>query len=165
LVVADIATQERVISDLQNLFDNTTAVDRRKKPSHGYRAFHLVVKYGDKLVEIQIRTSLQHLWAELSEKLSDTIDPALKYGGGDPSFLQLLGKASNIVARQESNDLELVKLQALLSLRLKQDPLTEDTQKLLAKLNDLNKEIESTGLEVFKALRGAINTLPTPRKQ
>ena len=34
------------------------------------------------LIEVQIRTELQHLWAELSEKLADTIDPAIKYGGG-----------------------------------------------------------------------------------
>ena len=165
LVVADISSQERVITALQNLFDNTTAVDRRKEPSHGYRAFHLIVKHADKLVEIQIRTSLQQLWAELSEKLSDTIDPALKYGGGDLSFLELLGKASEVVAGQESNDLELVELKVLLSLRLKQDRLSEETQKLLARVNHDQKKNESTRLQVFEALREAINVLPRPRKQ
>jgi ppGpp synthetase/RelA/SpoT-type nucleotidyltranferase len=33
-------------------------------------------------VEIQVRILMQHWWAELSEKLSDTIDPEIKYGGG-----------------------------------------------------------------------------------
>jgi len=155
LVVADITTQERVISALQNLFDNTTAVDRREKPSHGYRAFHLVVKYADKLVEIQIRSSLQQLWAELSEKLSDTIDPALKYGGGDPFFLEVLTSTSALVAEQESLELRLVNLQTRLSV--------EGT--LFQEIQQLSAQIETTGRKVFEALRKAINALPSPRKQ
>src|SRR6266704_1936073 len=49
-------------------------IDRRDTPSHGYRAVHVIVRHSGKLVEIQVRTALQHLWAELSEKLADLID-------------------------------------------------------------------------------------------
>jgi ppGpp synthetase/RelA/SpoT-type nucleotidyltranferase len=81
IVVADIAEQESVIQSLTGLFPQATVIDRRAKPSHGYRAVHVVVKQNEKLIEIQVRTSLQQIWAELSEKYSDVIDPLIKYGG------------------------------------------------------------------------------------
>lgn len=61
----------------------------------------MIVEMSGKLIEVQIRTSLQHLWAELSEKLSDTIDPKIKYGGGDEEVRQTLDRASELVARCE----------------------------------------------------------------
>jgi ppGpp synthetase/RelA/SpoT-type nucleotidyltranferase len=76
-------------------------IDRRNNPSHGYRAVHLVVRYEKKLVEIQVRTHLQHLWAELSEKLSDQVGLALKYGGGDATLQTALLNYSSMITSQE----------------------------------------------------------------
>ncbi|MBD0327118.1 MAG: hypothetical protein ICV68_11840, partial [Pyrinomonadaceae bacterium] len=90
LIVQDIAEQESVVQSLKSFFENTTIIDRREKPSHGYRAVHIIVKHSGKLIEIQVRTSLQHMWAELSEKYSDVVNPAIKYGGGDESIQELL---------------------------------------------------------------------------
>jgi putative GTP pyrophosphokinase len=104
LIVTDIANQELVVQSLKALFEHTTVIDRRNQPSHGYRAVHVVVNYGGKLIEIQVRTSLQHLWAELSEKYSDIVDPTIKYGGGDETIRTLLTKVSDLVASDESND-------------------------------------------------------------
>ena len=75
--------------------------DRRAIPSHGYRAVHVIVSIGGQLVEIQIRSRLQHLWAELSEKFSDIVDPAIKYGGGRENIRELLTGASVIVDAYE----------------------------------------------------------------
>jgi ppGpp synthetase/RelA/SpoT-type nucleotidyltranferase len=61
LIVVDIANQELVVQSLKGLFEHTTVIDRRKQPSHGYRAVHMVVHYSGKLIEIQVRTSLQQL--------------------------------------------------------------------------------------------------------
>jgi uncharacterized protein YdcH (DUF465 family) len=44
---------------------------------------------------------LQHLWAELSETLSDVHDPEIKYGGGPEMDRELLARASRSVARLE----------------------------------------------------------------
>ena len=44
--------------------------------------FNLIVSIDDKSVEIQVRTKLQHRWAEVSEKGADLLDRAVKYGGG-----------------------------------------------------------------------------------
>ena len=57
--------------------------DRRENPSHGYRAVHVIVFVNGKAVEIQVRTELQHLWAEKSEKLADSFGQEVKYGGGE----------------------------------------------------------------------------------
>ena len=101
LVVSDIPEQDRVVSDLLRVFPGAKVIDRRTSPSHGYRAVHVVVNLHGKLVEIQIRTSLQHLWAELSEKLSDLFEPAIKYGSGNETARLLLHKNSASIAQIE----------------------------------------------------------------
>jgi len=102
LTVDDISAQDEVVTQLKNLFRKLTIVDRRQHPSHGYRAVHVIVDDAGKFVEIQIRTSLQHLWAELSEKLSDVVDGAIKYGGGDEDALFLLTGMSNNIKTLEA---------------------------------------------------------------
>jgi hypothetical protein len=82
-------------------------IDRRERPSHGYRAMHVVVQQQGKPVEIQVRTRLQHLWAELSEKLSDVEDPSIKYGGGDEQFRAPLLQMSALVAQVERREQDL----------------------------------------------------------
>jgi ppGpp synthetase/RelA/SpoT-type nucleotidyltranferase len=101
LVVGDIIEQDRVVARLENQFDKVQRDDRRAQPSHGYRAVHVIVATGGKLVEIQVRTQLQHVWAELSEKYSDVIDPELKYGRGNPEFQGILVKTSGLVESME----------------------------------------------------------------
>src|SRR5215213_1158336 len=107
LIVSDTTEQDRVVASLVELFPDNTVVNRRQTPSHGYRAVHVIAKVEQKGVEIQIRTTLQQLWAELSEKLSDLIEPAIKYGGGNESTKRLLTSASKVVARQEATEVIL----------------------------------------------------------
>lgn len=138
LIVVDMVEQERVVQRLSKLFDNVTIVDRRKQPSHGYRAVHVIVKSAHKLVEIQVRTSLQQVWAELSEKLSDVIDPALKYGKGDEATLKTLLESSAIFAQEEAVEADLARLDRGVSVKLLQENLEHDREK---KLVDLRREI------------------------
>lgn len=53
--------------------DVPRVTDRRLEPSHGYRALHIVVRVSDLPVEIQIRTTMQHQWAQYFERLADQI--------------------------------------------------------------------------------------------
>lgn len=87
-------------------FPSSTIVDRRISPSHGYRAVHVVVRREGRIVEIQVRTVLQHQWAEVTEKLSDEIDPGLKYGTGDQEFLAQLFQLSAMVRSIEDRELQ-----------------------------------------------------------
>jgi hypothetical protein len=46
------------------------------------------------------------VWAELSEKLSDVVDPSVKYGGGSENLVDFLKKTSELgalIERAEKN--------------------------------------------------------------
>lgn len=96
IIVNDIAVQDKLIAQLENLFKRAFIVDRREHPSHGYRAVHVIVDNRGKLIEVQVRTSPQHRWAEFSEKLSDKVDRAIKYGGGDQELVSYLTTLSEV---------------------------------------------------------------------
>lgn len=55
-------------------------IDRRSNPIHGYRALHLEVEFDGMDIEIQIRTRLQHEWAEAFERLADICGRGIRYG-------------------------------------------------------------------------------------
>jgi putative GTP pyrophosphokinase len=100
LVVADTLVQNEAVNRLVGMFP-VSLVDRREKPSHGYRAVHVVVRLARRPIEIQVRTVLQHLWAEFSEKAADAFGIELKYGGGHKTVRCALDQASEWVARFE----------------------------------------------------------------
>jgi putative GTP pyrophosphokinase len=107
LVVSDTDAQDRIVEQLTKLFDGTDIIDRRLDPSHDYRAVHVVVRRERRLIEVQVRTALQHLWAELSEKLSDLLDPTIKYGGGTQQVRETLALASKAIAIVETQEKRL----------------------------------------------------------
>jgi putative GTP pyrophosphokinase len=104
-LVGDARQQQNVIEQLRALFPEGSIVDRRRQPSHGYRAIHVIVTADGKPIEIQVRTTLQHLWAEFSEKMGDVIDPAIKYGGGPSDRRDLLRVYSELVSEIEEVEL------------------------------------------------------------
>jgi len=106
LIVDDTLQQDQVVHRLTGLFDKTLVHDRREIPNNGYRAVHVIVAINGRAVEIQVRTALQHLWAELSEKFSDVLDPDVKYGMGDPRYIQILEAYSLVIASLEGNELD-----------------------------------------------------------
>jgi putative GTP pyrophosphokinase len=96
-VVTDVVEQDRTVSAIAAALEGVTVLDRRLKPSHGYRAVHLIVRENNKPIEIQVRTALQHVWAELSEKCADMIDPSIKYGGGPQPYRGTLDQAAQLI--------------------------------------------------------------------
>jgi putative GTP pyrophosphokinase len=105
IIVEHIKAQDELISAIMSTLQLPISVfDRRKLPSHGYSAVHLIVKLGEHSIEIQIRTQLQHLWAELSEKFSDGFDPAIKYGGGPAEIKEFLKALSLLIKNGDGNE-------------------------------------------------------------
>jgi ppGpp synthetase/RelA/SpoT-type nucleotidyltranferase len=76
--------QDQLVERLVALFDHggrsPRLVDRREHPVQGYTAVHVVVFVDDLPVEIQVRTRLQHEWADLFEKLADRVGRGIRYG-------------------------------------------------------------------------------------
>ncbi|MSP96408.1 MAG: hypothetical protein EXR29_04100 [Betaproteobacteria bacterium] len=117
LVVGSVADQNRISEELASMFPSTI-MDRRGKPSHGYRAVHVVARIDEMPVEVQVRTTLQHVWAELSEKSADMFDVALKYGGGPPEVRKTLDEYSALIAGfEEQLDSEGTKDERILKLK------------------------------------------------
>lgn len=56
-------------------------IDRLAEPQSGYRALHAAITVAGVPVEVQVRTRLQHLWAEVFERLADRWGRQIRYGG------------------------------------------------------------------------------------
>lgn len=154
LVVPDISSQDHAINQLRNALAQVTVVDRRVRPSHGYRAVHLIVKSEGKLIEVQIRTEAQHFWAEISEKLADKLGPALKYGNGPKSLQVQLEQLSNVIATQESAEAALAKLREVCSAATIPDELRN-------RVSDLSTKVDTRREAVRTSLQQLLASLPT----
>ena len=101
VVVPNMQVQDQVVEQLKSALPKAVVVDRRKQPSFGYRAVHVVATARNKPIEVQVRTELQHVWAQMSERLGDLVGPAVKYGGGDSDAQQILARISRATASFE----------------------------------------------------------------
>jgi len=107
VIVEDCVIQDQLARVIRDRYPRSTLIDRRTRPSAGYRAIHIVVGDGERWVEVQIRTRLQHIWAEVSEKLSDLVEPQIKYGIGPERLVKALHEWSDLVERWERFDQRL----------------------------------------------------------
>jgi ppGpp synthetase/RelA/SpoT-type nucleotidyltranferase len=72
--------QDELVDVIVELFPGADKTDRRQEPSYGYRAVHVVVEMDQRFVEIQVRTVLQDLWAQMIERLADVWGRGIRYG-------------------------------------------------------------------------------------
>lgn len=86
----------------------------------GYRALHLLISLGGRSLELQIRSRVQHYWAESIERTSVIYGYHLKEGEGDRSVIQYFKRLSDIFYEIEANrepspaqKIELDKLRAV----------------------------------------------------
>lgn len=83
LIVRDYETQQIALRLIED-FSCATKINDYRSGEKPYRAIHVVLKKDSKLVELQIRTCAQHLWAEESESFGEKT----KEGGG-PAHIAL----------------------------------------------------------------------------
>jgi GTP pyrophosphokinase len=68
----------------------------------GYRAVHVVVIKNDRMIEIQLRTPLQHEWALATERLTLRLREGVKFGVGPPDLMRYLRMAAEAMALTEN---------------------------------------------------------------
>jgi putative GTP pyrophosphokinase len=101
IVLKHAAIQDFFARTADVVFDSVEVIDRRANPSFGYRAVHLIVTTCERMIEVQIRSEPQHLWAQLSEAYADRFGAEIKYGGGDPAIQAVLMDCSEQIAQLE----------------------------------------------------------------
>jgi ppGpp synthetase/RelA/SpoT-type nucleotidyltranferase len=78
------AQQDGLVAEIVRRFPpdprEARVVDRRASPSHGYRAVHVIVSLDGVSIEIQVRTVMRHIWADLMERLADRLGRQIRYG-------------------------------------------------------------------------------------
>lgn len=172
VVVANISKQEQFIASLKADFLGASVIDRRDKPSYGYRAVHIIAMISGKPVEIQVRTSLQHLWAELSEKSSDVLDPTIKYGGGPAAWRRVLTSGSELVAAHEECEEALSEKAAAYQVAaaahedfkkaaveyLEAHPPRNEAQKTRRELKKSTREMERAEQEMQESRKDLVNS-------
>lgn len=82
----------------------------------GYRAKHVVARKDGVLIEIQLRTEIQHTWAELVERLDRSLGTRLKTGQADPEVRGMLARGSAVMAAFERGELDRDATMAALEL-------------------------------------------------
>jgi len=154
IIVPDMIVQGESAYKINDSF-NCKIVDRIKNPSYGYRAIHVIVKRGIFSVEVQIRTELQHLWAELSEKSVDLFGSEVKYGGGGKVIQDILDDFSYRVYEHDkmilaklkgssSKDYKLLELLELLdkdSIFEMKEELKDDIRCMISTIDDIKEKL------------------------
>lgn len=166
-IVVEHAPEQRVLAlILQSTFPDAVVIDRLAKPSHGYRAVHVVVRIEGIPVEIQVRTRLQHLWAQASELAADVFDPSIKYGGGPQEWKTELSLASIEISLLEKLEDSVQggvssldewssatnALESGIAIHLEQDPDSESIVDLRRRLGEMKQRQERARLDMEEAV-------------
>lgn len=123
-VLADVGEVYRVQQRIRRNRRELRFVDYIEHPAEsGYRGVHSIVSYNDRMIEVQLRTRAQHMWAVTVERLGGRIGEDLKSGRGPDEVLHLLAAISEAMAIEERGDSVPAQLSEKLStLRNEADP-------------------------------------------
>lgn len=166
-----LAQQDELAQRLVEEFPEARVVDRRENPSHGYRAIHIIAVVDNQRVEIQLRTSLQHQWAQVMERLADGWGRQIRYGdlpdspdspvegSGKPrsevvaGIIALSDRVADYengrVASRNDNELEVAATTCVLGLRHAYDAM-KDVQTLADR--EAGRLVATTGSEKVSQL-------------
>ena len=136
VLVATLAAQDHLVENMQILLADVELDDKRRAPTNGYRAVHVIATKFGRPVEIQVRTALQHAWANLSEKVADEFGHSIKYGVGDQTAIRFLSQLSEETAR-----LDIIRHEKMaLSQRKALEGKSKETVKLAKQMSERERD-------------------------
>lgn len=165
-VVADVSLngQDALVAAIQAAWSGAI-VDRRDNPSHGYRAVHVVAVVRGHPVEIQIRTPLQDLWAQIMERVGDRWGRGVRYGvpPEDPrqaTAVRTLISMADMLAAHERTRAEIESLDAdIAQVRPASPSEASALSKVVRRHDELKGAIEGDELSFRKALQVMAHSL------
>ena len=98
VILITVKQQEIAIEELSKIFELKDVDDYRKVKN--YQSVHLIRKYNKRLIEIQVRTLVQHLWAVESESFGERA----KEGNGTPDQMHYLNDLAEACSRMEKGE-------------------------------------------------------------
>lgn len=113
LIVPDISQLYEIVRKIETTlpYPQIKRTDYIQSPKEsGYRGVHLIYQYqsteqdpyNGMLIEIQVRTRLEHIWATAVETLSAFTDESLKASMGSKTILRFLALTSSMLAMEEN---------------------------------------------------------------
>lgn len=169
-VVGDfgLSGQDELVGRLVHRFPSARVYDRRSQPSQGYRAVHVVPRVDGFLIEIQVRTSLQHAWANATEQLADQWGRGIRYGDNPVGAneeeitrrvraLSHWMEASNCISEIEAaGEAMAVDLTARVVQALQDEPGTSPSslaERMLGSDPSMKRGVDEAGRKLYSVLR------------
>ena len=106
IIVSSRAEQNAIVARLLTIYEVIDLDDKSDDPKSGYRAVHLDIRYRGRPMEIQVQTTNQHRWQQVSEEAAG-YDISIKYGGGHPIVRQALLELSELAWRCDLENTDL----------------------------------------------------------
>lgn len=128
----------------------------------GYRCYHLVYKYhSDRsedynkniLIEIQVRTKLQHIWATAVETMGIYTKSALKAGCGDEDILRFFALSSSILANLENTTLTYSNAEEIKEI-IEEARRINSKRNIISALSVIRVAIDFLGKDMFANEKG-----------
>lgn len=122
----------------QNIFviDRVTDYREKGRDDTGYRALHVILKRGGIFLELQIRSRIQHYWAESIERTSVIYGYYLKESEGNPEVIQYFKTLSDVFCEIEAGR------EASVEQRLRVDSLRTECEQIILQ-SDRHKVFDS----------------------
>lgn len=104
-VFHDVGELRRVQKRLSRNRPPLNVKDYIERPKDsGYRGLHVIVKYDDFPIEVQLRTAVQHEWAVTVERFGSRLGTDLKSGVGPPEVLDFFHAVSEALELEERGE-------------------------------------------------------------
>jgi ppGpp synthetase/RelA/SpoT-type nucleotidyltranferase len=151
-----INTKIGTSSDIKLLYEHDYR--ERGRDDSGYRALHIILERSGHRIELQIRSKIQHYWAESIERTSVIYGYHLKEQEGDQSVIDYFQKLSNILFEievgRELNALDKLKIDFL---RKEAETVIEKSDKKRILTSYVNDGIINTLRAVQNSNRGSFH--------